>query len=220
MGRATERQTLKYQSLYRTCVGACGSDTRHPPLASQLLLSAMCGSAPALAQLCPRTQYTAAGSVTTVSTTCAPIDLPPLSVRLFALLICSHQGERKRGSHRHSLLTCITFGGLLVFCRLTARFSAALPHPVVWILIFSIVFSEGYEDDQASGLASLSLLMPLAGWMDGHLLLFVVWGSFRAWSTPRSRQFKTDHPERAMIGPGRPHSRSVGCRRLLVPTQP
>ena len=24
--------------------------------------------------------------------------------------------------------------------------------------------------------------------------LFVVWGSFRAWSTPRSRQFKTDHP--------------------------
>ena len=131
----------------------------------------MCGSALALAQLCPRTPYTADSSVTAVSTTCAPIDLPLLSVRLFALLICSHQGERKRGTHRHSHSLVHYFWRPARFCRPTARFSAALPHPVVWILIFSIVFSEGCEEDQASGLTTLSLLMPLAGWMDGHLLV-------------------------------------------------
>ena len=116
----------------------------------------MCGSALALAQLCPRTQYTAASSVTAVSTTCAPIDLPALSVRLFDLLICSHQGERKRGTHRHSLALVHYFWRPARVCRPTARFSAALPHPVVWILIFSIVFSEGCEEDQTSGLATFS----------------------------------------------------------------
>ena len=127
----------------------------------------MCGSELALAQLRPRTQYTAASSVTAVSTTCAPIDLPAFSVRLFALLICSHQGERKRGTHRHSHALVHYFWRPARFCRPTARFSAALPHPVVWILIFSIVFSEGCEEEQASGLTTFSLLMPLAGCMDG-----------------------------------------------------
>ena len=141
----------------------------------------MCGSALALAQLCPRTQYTAASSVT--STTCAPIDLPPpLSVRLFALLICSHQGERKRGIHRHALALVYYFWRPARFCRPTARFSAALPHPVVWILLFRIVFSEGCEEDQASGISLGHLLVCRLGFLPSMV------------TPPRSRQFKTDHP--------------------------